>query len=684
LNVGQTLVDTFTYTMQDAAGAPSSTTLTVTIDGANDAPVVVAGVANVSENLLSGGLPAASGDTFPQQKVSTGNLTITDPDNASFTIDLTAPATPLTSGGQTVTWTGGTGGTDLVGLAAGSVEVLRVHMDNTGAYTVTLSGPIDHPTGAGANILPLGVGVSVSDGLATTNSTLTVNIEDSVPVLNSPHQVVTLPAQSTNLLIVLDISGSMTNIVTVNGSTMTRLAAAEQAINTLLDTYAGMGSVMVRLVTFSTTAAAHGSVWETVATAKSYLASLTASGGTNYDAALATAETAFANTGKIAGAQNVSYFLTDGLPTYGAGSTSTLTGTRDGSGYDQSGSDTGIQSAEESNWTGFLATNSINSYAFGMGGPYNSANSYDGLTHTSQYYIDPIAYNGVTSSNTNGVVVTDWGQLASQLQSTVSYTATGSLLAGSITSTGSGVGADGGYIHYVVVDGVTYTYDPAAHSIVASNGSTPPWSNDTLTLSTSHGGTLIVDMATGGYTYNAPATLTTSGYYSENIGAQLIDKDGDVATGTMYLDVARAMGGAGNDTLTGTSGNDMIIGGPGNDTMTGGSGADTFRWALGDQGTTTTPAHDTITDFGTSGNDVLDLRDLLQGELHTGTAAGNLSSYLSFSYNSGTNQTTINVSSHASGVDQIITVNGDLVGAGSPSADQIIQGLLTSGKLITD
>src|SRR5690606_20454148 len=38
-NSGQTLDDVFTYTVSDAAGATSSTQITVTIEGKNDAPV---------------------------------------------------------------------------------------------------------------------------------------------------------------------------------------------------------------------------------------------------------------------------------------------------------------------------------------------------------------------------------------------------------------------------------------------------------------------------------------------------------------------------------------------------------------------------------------------------------------------------------------------------------------------
>jgi len=94
----------------------------------------------------------------------------------------------------------------------------------------------------------------------------------------------------------------------------------------------------------------------------------------------------------------------------------------------------------------------------------------------------------------------------------------------------------------------------------------------------------------------------------------------------------RIEGNSGANTLSGLAGNDYLIGGGGNDTLTGGSGADVFVWRLADKGTVGAAAADTITDFtqgtgysniesGTAGTavgggDVLDLRDLLQGE-HT-------------------------------------------------------------------
>jgi len=117
-------------------------------------------------------------------------------------------------------------------------------------------------------------------------------------------------------------------------------------------------------------------------------------------------------------------------------------------------------------------------------------------------------------------------------------------------------------------------------------------------------------------------------------------------------------------------------------------GGDTFTWSLADRGTTATPARDTVTDFDLAINsDKLDLRDLLQGELHTGTDVGNLADYLHFSHDSTTSTTVLEIKSQGaamSGPDQVINLSGvDLV-AGFTSDQQIIQDLLSKGKLITD
>src|SRR5262245_45569079 len=77
------------------------------------------------------------------------------------------------------------------------------------------------------------------------------------------------------------------------------------------------------------------------------------------------------------------------------------------------------------------------------------------------------------------------------------------------------------------------------------------------------------------------------------------------------------VGGGGTDTLTGGSGNDRLIGGAGKDTMTGNGGVDTFVFASGNS-SAASGQHDLITDF-VSG-DVIDLSAL--GTFHfLGTAA---------------------------------------------------------------
>ena len=165
----------------------------------------------------------------------------------------------------------------------------------------------------------------------------------------------------------------------------------------------------------------------------------------------------------------------------------------------------------------------------------------------------------------------------------------------------------------------------------------------------------------------------------------------DGGSGNNYLD-----GGAGNDVLYGGagSGSNTLIGGAGDDTMTGGGLlSDTFKWSLADAGPRGAPAVDTITDFKTaaqaSGGDVLDLRDLLTGENHA-TGTGNLANFLHFEKSGG--DTKVHISSAgsfgggftAAAEDQTVILQGvDLIGV-STTDQQVIQDLLTKGKLITD
>ena len=388
-----------------------------------------------------------------------GRISITDADSSSFTVTLTAPTLAVTSGGQAIVWTGDGTGTLIghVGSASGA-QALSIQIDNQGSYSVKLSLPLDHALqgegAAGEDVLALGVGVSVSDGTHTSTTTLVVNVEDDAPVAHS--DALTATAVRTNLLITLDVSGSMTTTDGVGGET--RLQTAIRAIENLLDRYDAAGEVAVRLVTFSSTGGPVGDHWTSLADAKLLLASLTASGNTNYDSALAAAESAFHSAGKLEGAQNVSYFLSDGAPN---------------AGHEIDASDTQA-------WQSFLSTCGITSHGIGIGaGAVGSA-------------IDGIAYDGRTDTDTDAVVVTHLAQLDSALTTTVQQPIQGSLISAS--------GADGARVQSITVNNVVYD-QPGVQTIALA-----------------HGGSLVVDMATGTY------TLTPGGDASQTtISFTLVD-----------------------------------------------------------------------------------------------------------------------------------------------------------------
>ncbi|MEX1200373.1 MAG: retention module-containing protein [Methylophaga sp.] len=128
----------------------------------------------------------------------------------------------------------------------------------------------------------------------------------------------------------------------------------------------------------------------------------------------------------------------------------------------------------------------------------------------------------------------------------------------------------------------------------------------------------------------------------------------------------------GNDVILGTQGNDLLIGGLGDDILTGGDGADQFVWQFGDNGV------DTVTDFDTEENDVLDVSDLLAG---APDVAENLDLYLKASFDADNDQTIIEVFTSGDAqepdamANQTIVVNGDI---GS------LDSLVSSGNLTVD
>ncbi len=167
----------------DVDKASTSLELPVTVHAVNDAPTISASSARVSEEGLPGGRTDSTGvsDTT-NATVFSGKMAIQDVDSNSLSVTLNVPTGTVTSGGQSITWTGaGTGQLiGYVGSASAANEAIRVSINNSGNYTVTLSKPLDHSGANVEDVLQLGIGVTVSDGALSASSTLTVSVEDDM------------------------------------------------------------------------------------------------------------------------------------------------------------------------------------------------------------------------------------------------------------------------------------------------------------------------------------------------------------------------------------------------------------------------------------------------------------------------------------------------------------------------
>ena len=477
--------DTFTYTIRDGDGDESTTTIKINVDDCGLKAVVDQDVTVYEKGL---DLSKDGLDLAP------GTVTGSDP----------TPNTETATGTLVGSVSGGSGGItfSLVGSGTGTYGQILLNADGTYTYTLTSAPKTSPNANDGANTLSETFTYKATDALGnSTTSTIVVSIVDDVPKAVASERSVTAVQIDSNLLLVIDVSGSMADPSGVPG--LSRLALAKQAISALLDKYDDLGDVKVQIVTFSTNATDKTAIWVDVATAKSIIAGLTAGGNTNYDAAVAAMQTAFNTSGKLTGAQNVGYFFSDGKPNVGD-----------------------ISASDEAALKAFLDANNIKNYAIGLGNGVSNAN------------LDPLAYDGITHTNTNAVVVTDLNQLNSVLSGTV----VGAPVTGTLLGEGGSFGADGGFIKSIVVDGTTYTYDPKGLNnqgqLTFSGGAnhgTFNTVNNSISIATNNGGTLVINLDTGEYSYisqKATSTLIT-----ENIGFTVSDNDGDLASSTLTVKV---------------------------------------------------------------------------------------------------------------------------------------------------
>ncbi len=623
--------------------------------------------------------------TDPAPARAYGKLVLNDDAGLLTGARLIAPTEPVeTINGERLVWkeTEPNTLTAYAGTAADAPVVAIARLGADGAYSFDLQAAIRHPVTQNAVDLVFGLqpASGSNSGSSGLTSSLTIHVVDDVPRL--PEAYATQASiQDTNLLLVIDTSSSMGLASGVDG--LSRLQATVRAAEQMLDNYDDVGSVAVRLVTFGNQAQAVGDRWMTVEEARTELAALqpAATDDARHDLALPVAQAAFGADGRIDGAQNVAYVLSDSSPTPQV---------------------TQALGQIESDWVTFLTQNHVRAEAVGLLLGVHGA-------------LDGLAYDGVARSDLDAGVADTFAQLPGLLEGLSPAPIGGNLVRDAGRSVAGG--ADGvPHLDSVTIDGHVYLYK----------------AGDTdLTVKTQAGGVFHIDMITSDFTY-VPAGSAPA----ESIGFSVTDRDGDSASSilTLRVDQARTtvgtesadvltittgagtlLGGGGNDVLTGGAGNDalyghqgndtlvggagsdLLVGGAGNDRMTGGAGSDVFAWRLADVASSGT-AVDTITDFSTrtlsSGGDVLDLRDLLQGE-NLINVSGNIADYLRVeTFGSGSSAgTRIDISSHGgfntgtAHIDQqIVLEKANLVGLSAPGASQqqVILDLIAQGRLLVD
>ena len=553
-------------------------------------PVVVS-----EEGLPNGGIDTLGvGADVTDSSTAVGVISIFDQDadltpaNVSFSLE---GPTDITVGGAPVSFAADPADANtLIGTLADGTAVMSLSVDasslsevvgSPGDYTVNYSvdllSPIDHPDTSGEDRLDLEFSLTITDpqNLTSAPVPLIVTVEDDAPFVQSGSEQIVIGPNDVNLMLIVDVSASMNETADPNNLALgTRLDLTKSAINDLINSYDGYGSIRVQLVTFSTGAQSMGT-WMTADEALVAVNVLEANGGTNYDAALGTAIEAFGQPGKTPGATNVSYFLTDGLPSFGQGDANNpdnrenvLNGpTLYGDGDSDNGNDDrdeGIQSGEETLWRDFLIANDMLSLSVGIG---------SGLA-ANEPALDPVAYDGRTSTETNGVIVEAADGLSPFLLATIKLPeAQESLLNGG--NSNGGFGADGGFVVEITVDQTAYRFDVQSNTLTATGPNTDfsfDPATSSVTLRTEQDGIIVLNFDTGVYTYTPSAGL---GSYPESIGFVVSDLDGDQTVGRQDIDILRLEALADriitNDTAADFSVNQSVL--YANDTITADSTA---------------------------------------------------------------------------------------------------------------
>ncbi|HHQ4478463.1 TPA: type I secretion C-terminal target domain-containing protein, partial [Aeromonas veronii] len=380
---------------------------------------------------------------------------------------------------------------------------------NPPSYTFTLLKPLSHTVDGQSTVLTsqdelrFTVNYEVSkSGSETATGSFDLAVRDDVPVAGPIfHAVESETKVGANVQLILDVSGSMGEPA---GNGQSRLQVMIASANQLLDQYLLQGQTKVQLIVFHSVADLKGSSsWLDVATAKDLISKLRSGGGTDYDDALKLAEDSWggSNSGRLNGATNVSYFLSDGAPQ-----------------DNDNGNPGSVEGNELSAWKSHLLSNKVTAQSYGMGNDVPAGE------------LDKVAYDGFLGTDTKGVIVADVSKLPPILLQSVIQPIGGNLLNG---ADGYGAGADGGFVGQLTIRGVTYNFDGNTVT-TAGNSSALSHSFDaatkTLTIYIDNKHSLIVDLDNGSYQFFGAAVSPS---VKLDFGYTLKDLDGDTSASTL-------------------------------------------------------------------------------------------------------------------------------------------------------
>ncbi|WP_414932219.1 VCBS domain-containing protein [Vibrio europaeus] len=474
------------------------------------APTIENAEVKVSEEgLLEGLLDDESivfgGDTTNTTTVS-GNLVIGDENGDALTVELSTPSETLFSGSQPITWVLSADKQTLEGVAnldgnsnTPDEVVLRATVNNQGSYDVELLAPVRHGNTAGEDIEVFDIPVTVSDGQLNSQGKITVTIEDDAPeATRVHHDVVAETKVGANVQLILDVSGSMGYQA---GNGQTRLQVMQAAALQLLAQYAALGETRVQLIEFHSDSkyyTSNDSKWMTVDEASDYIKDLNAGGGTDYDDATEMgADIWDDNAGDmIAGGSNISYFLSDGQPNSGEE----------------------LSNDERLEWEAHLRDHDVTALAYGIG---NGAPAAE---------LNPVAYDGHLSDDTNAIIVPDVTQLPPVILQSVIQAVGGNLLVGS-------QGADNSVISSITVEGVTFSFTGTTVNTMGDNNDIShrfDSTTNTLSIYIDSKHSLVIDLDDGNYEFfgaadNKPVELDF--YYT------IKDSDGDSSRSLLSFEI---------------------------------------------------------------------------------------------------------------------------------------------------